>query len=78
MLISIYSPNGTYDDKFLANYAFINLNDPITRLPGIASGKHFTTSYPEFSAPEGHSVPFPCPIQCPASSLTHTHFFPDS
>ena len=41
MLISIYSPNGTYDDKFLANYAFINLNDPITRLPGIGSTQIF-------------------------------------
>src|SRR5215475_12560994 len=41
MLIAIYSPNGTYDDKFLANYAYINLNDPITRLPGIGSTQIF-------------------------------------
>src|SRR5246127_3739988 len=26
MLIAVYSPQGTYDAKFLANYAFINLN----------------------------------------------------
>src|SRR5579883_2323547 len=35
MLVGLYSPRGTYDAKFLANYAYINLNDPITRLPGI-------------------------------------------
>ena len=28
---------GTYDATFLANYAYINLNDQITRVPGIAS-----------------------------------------
>src|SRR5207247_5815337 len=27
MLISLNSPQGTYDAKFLANYAYINLND---------------------------------------------------
>ena len=37
MLVSLYSPNGTYDATFLANYAYINLNDQITRIPGIAS-----------------------------------------
>src|ERR1700731_1769364 len=35
MLLALYSPHGTYDARFLANYAYINLNDPITRLPGI-------------------------------------------
>ena len=25
MLIALYSPNGTYDATFLANYAYINL-----------------------------------------------------
>src|SRR6267378_8229469 len=35
MFIPLYSPNGSYDVKFLANYANINLNDPIGRLPGI-------------------------------------------
>ena len=34
MLIALYSPNGTYDAKFLANYAYINLNDPLTRVAG--------------------------------------------
>src|SRR6478736_5690760 len=37
MLIDLYSPNGTYDNVFLANYSFINLNDQLTRVPGIAS-----------------------------------------
>src|SRR5216683_867832 len=35
MLISLSSPHGTHDAKFLANYAYINLNDPIARLYGI-------------------------------------------
>ena len=37
MLFALYSPNGTYDAHFLANYAYINLNDQLTRVPGIAS-----------------------------------------
>ncbi|HZQ18194.1 MAG TPA: multidrug efflux RND transporter permease subunit [Terriglobales bacterium] len=41
MLVALYSPHGSYDAKFLANYAFINLNDPITRLPGIANVQVF-------------------------------------
>ncbi len=35
MLVSLYSPNGTYDNVFLANYAYINLNDAILRVSGI-------------------------------------------
>jgi HAE1 family hydrophobic/amphiphilic exporter-1 len=34
-LFSLYSPKGTYDATFLANYAYININDPMTRVPGI-------------------------------------------
>ena len=37
MVLSLYSPKGTYDAEFLANYAYINLNDQLTRVPGIAS-----------------------------------------
>src|SRR5271155_2262234 len=37
MLIALYSPNSTYDAKFLANYAYINLNDQLTRVPGISN-----------------------------------------
>ena len=32
MLVALYSPHGTYDARFLANYAYINLIDPITRV----------------------------------------------
>jgi HAE1 family hydrophobic/amphiphilic exporter-1 len=41
MLISLNSPTGTYDAKFLANYAYINLNDQLTRVPGIGSVQVF-------------------------------------
>lgn len=34
-LFSLYSPNETYDNIWLANYAFININDPMSRVPGI-------------------------------------------
>jgi len=37
IMFALYSPQGTYDNIFLANYAYINLNDQMTRLPGIAS-----------------------------------------
>ena len=37
MVISLYSPTGQFDSKFLANYAYINLNDPVLRVPGIGS-----------------------------------------
>jgi HAE1 family hydrophobic/amphiphilic exporter-1 len=41
MLVAVYSPHGTYDARFLANYAFINLFDPITRSPGIGQVQVF-------------------------------------
>ena len=41
VLLALYSPHGTYDARFLANYAYINLNDPITRLPGIGNVQIF-------------------------------------
>ena len=31
----LYSPKGTYDPLFLANYAYVNINDPMTRVPGV-------------------------------------------
>src|SRR5438132_1292740 len=34
-LFALYSPKGTYDPLFLANYAYVNINDPMTRVPGI-------------------------------------------
>jgi len=41
ILISVYSPHGTYDETFLANYAYINLVDPILRSPGIGNVQVF-------------------------------------
>ena len=41
MLISLNSPKSTYDAQFLANYAYINLNDQLTRVPGIGSVQVF-------------------------------------
>jgi HAE1 family hydrophobic/amphiphilic exporter-1 len=35
MLISLFSPHGTRDAKFMANFAYISLNDPIARLYGV-------------------------------------------
>jgi len=40
-LFSLYSPNGTYDATFLANYAYVNINDPMTRVPGIGQVQIF-------------------------------------
>ncbi len=36
MLISLFSPKGTYGGTFLANYGYINLSDELTRVPGIS------------------------------------------
>jgi HAE1 family hydrophobic/amphiphilic exporter-1 len=36
MLLALYSPKGTYDGTFMANYANINLNDQLLRSPGVA------------------------------------------
>jgi HAE1 family hydrophobic/amphiphilic exporter-1 len=37
----LYSPKGTYDPLFLSNYAYINLNDPMTRVPGVGQVQIF-------------------------------------
>jgi len=37
IMFALSSPNGTYDNIFLANYSFININDQMTRIKGIAS-----------------------------------------
>ena len=37
MLVSLYSPQNLYDNIFLANYGVININDALTRVPGVAS-----------------------------------------
>ena len=37
MIIALYAPKGTRDATFLANYANINIADPLTRVTGIGS-----------------------------------------
>jgi hydrophobic/amphiphilic exporter-1 (mainly G- bacteria), HAE1 family len=41
LLIDVYSPHGTYDATFLANYAYINLVDPLLRSRGIGNVQVF-------------------------------------
>jgi HAE1 family hydrophobic/amphiphilic exporter-1 len=41
MLVALYSPNGTHDARFLANYGYINLNDPLTRVKGVGTVQIF-------------------------------------
>src|SRR5712664_2847046 len=41
MLLGLYSPHGTYDASFLANYGYINIHDPLTRSPGIGNVQIF-------------------------------------
>jgi HAE1 family hydrophobic/amphiphilic exporter-1 len=41
MLVALSSPHSTHDEKFLANYANINLNDPIARLYGVGQTQVF-------------------------------------
>jgi hydrophobic/amphiphilic exporter-1 (mainly G- bacteria), HAE1 family len=40
-LFVLYSPKGTYDALFLSNYAYVNINDPMTRVPGIGQVQIF-------------------------------------
>src|SRR6266850_2138866 len=37
IMFALYSPKKTYDSIFLANYSYINVNDQMTRVRGIAS-----------------------------------------
>jgi len=41
LAMALYSPQGSYDARFLANYATINLVDELLRLPGIGDVKVF-------------------------------------
>jgi HAE1 family hydrophobic/amphiphilic exporter-1 len=41
MLVSLFSPHGTRDAQFMANYAYINLNDPIGRSYGVGQSTVF-------------------------------------
>jgi HAE1 family hydrophobic/amphiphilic exporter-1 len=44
IVISLYSPNRTYDSLFLANYANINVNDVLYRVPGVGEVRVFGSS----------------------------------
>src|SRR5215813_840522 len=44
LVISIYSPNKTYDSLFLANYANINISDVLYRVPGVGEVRLFGAS----------------------------------
>jgi HAE1 family hydrophobic/amphiphilic exporter-1 len=41
MLLDLYSPSGAYNNVFLANYATINLQYALTRLPGVGQVQIF-------------------------------------
>ena len=41
LLIALYSPKDSYDNVFLANYAYINLVDELTRVPGVGQVRVF-------------------------------------
>ena len=44
MLIALFSPKGTYNGLFLGNYALINVNDAIYRVPGVGQVLNFGAS----------------------------------
>jgi HAE1 family hydrophobic/amphiphilic exporter-1 len=41
LLVTLKSPNGTYDNNFLSNYASINVNDRLSRIRGAGDVKLF-------------------------------------
>ncbi len=41
LLFTLYSPNGTYDQTFISNYAYINIADPLARVKGIGQVQVF-------------------------------------
>ncbi|MTI45723.1 HAE1 family hydrophobic/amphiphilic exporter-1 [Roseibium hamelinense] len=42
LVITLFSPNGTYDEVFLSNYASINLKDALARVPGVGNADVMT------------------------------------
>jgi HAE1 family hydrophobic/amphiphilic exporter-1 len=41
LVLSVYSPNGTYNGQFLGNYATININDALLRVKGVGQVTNF-------------------------------------
>src|SRR5262245_14890132 len=44
LVVALYSPKGTYDALFLGNYATINVNDAIYRVPGVGQIQNYGTA----------------------------------
>src|SRR5260370_20765001 len=44
LVLSVYSPNDTFDSQFLGNYATININDALLRVPGVGQVTNFGTA----------------------------------
>ncbi len=44
LVVSLYSPKGTYDALFLGNYATINVNDALYRVPGVGQIQNYGTA----------------------------------
>jgi HAE1 family hydrophobic/amphiphilic exporter-1 len=44
LVLSVYSPNGSFDSRFLGNYATININDALLRVPGVGQVTNFGTA----------------------------------
>jgi hydrophobic/amphiphilic exporter-1 (mainly G- bacteria), HAE1 family len=65
MIVTLVSPEGTYDSLFLSNYAKINIGDKISRIPGVGRVDVFGTGdyamriwiKPDFLAKLGITVP---------------------
>ncbi len=49
LLISLVSPQGTYDDTFLMNYATINIIDELARIRGVGLAEVMGSSQTEYS-----------------------------
>ncbi|MCP4843335.1 MAG: hydrophobe/amphiphile efflux-1 family RND transporter, partial [Halieaceae bacterium] len=49
LLVSLISPNGTYDESFLSNYAAINIVDEIARIRGVGLAEVLGGSISEYA-----------------------------
>ncbi|HMI50254.1 MAG TPA: multidrug efflux RND transporter permease subunit [Candidatus Saccharimonadales bacterium] len=44
VVVSLFSPQGTFDSHFLGNFGVINLNDELLRIPGVGQVVNYGTS----------------------------------
>src|SRR3974390_704545 len=44
LVLSLYSPTNSFDGRFLGNYATININDALLRVPGVGQVTNFGAS----------------------------------